>query len=134
MEAATKNRRGRPIKEEYKEAYRLANMGDEDYAGRSLRTIRTIEAAEPFIGAIFRNDDKFGNMYHFFHSKEGRLKKTGIAEQLGRMISENLITEQRAFDIADDVITAYESGISVKTIERNLRRMRLSLKEERGEQ
>lgn len=132
MVAATKNKRGRPIKEEYREAYWLANMGDEDYAGRSLRTIRTIEAAEPFIGAIFRNDDKFSYMYSFFHSKEGRLLKTGIAEQLGRMISENLITEERAFDIADDVITAYENGITVKVIEKQLRQMRLTLKEERG--
>ena len=93
MEAATKKKRGRPIKEE--NAFGL------------------IDAADPVL-------------YLFFHSNEGKLKRIGMAEQLGRMISEGILTEEQALELAEECMKAYENGTTAKEIEKALRRKRLN--------
>ena len=124
MEAATKKKRGRPIKEENAFAYKIALDGDEHYAGRSMRTIRSIAAAEPFTLCLIDAADPV--LYLFFHSNEGKLKRIGMAEQLGRMISEGILTEEQALELAEECMKAYENGTTAKEIEKALRRKRLN--------
>lgn len=57
------------------------------------------------------------------------MKHKGIAEQIGRMVRENLITDIQAVERAEEGIQAYTPGRTSKEIEKELRHYRLSMKD-----
>ena len=67
----------------------------------------------------------------FFLTKEGLIKHKGIAEQIGRMLLKNTISEDQAIDFVEECIDEYNAGESSKEIEKRLRRFRLSKEGER---
>ena len=121
MAAATK-KRGRPTREEYAYYYHLRN---ENNTEESDRTVRTNYNAEQFI--IILLDDAPAEVYFFFTTREGLTKHKGIAEQLGRMIQEGVITENQAIKRAEQCVNDYyKRGKTSKEIEKELRQERIN--------
>ena len=63
----------------------------------------------------------------FFLSNNRKVRRQGIAEQLGRMLEAELITIEQARELAQQAIDEYNSGESVKAIADTLRLYRLHL-------
>ena len=70
-------------------------------------------------------------LYQFFHTKDGLPVKIEIAEIIGAMLQDNLITQKQAYDIAGECIDAYTDGKTIKQIQDGLNRMRQALQAER---
>lgn len=115
MEAATKNRRGRP-----KDI--LNNFYEQTFNDMAPRTAQNTGYAGFFIVSTLKQ--KKGD---FFVTKHGNFRRQGIAEQLGRMLKADLITEEQAKELAQWAIDDYNSGASVKQIESTLRLYRQTL-------
>ena len=125
MVAATKNKRGRPADSLYADAVRQ-NIIDNAYNPEiSTRAIQNTVNAEEFICLLTESDS---NLQWFFLCRDGQTKHKGIAEQIGRMMREGLITEEQAIQTAENAIKAYASGMSSKEIEKTLRQYRMSRK------
>ena len=75
--------------------------------------------------------EKPGDKNNFFISEKGKIKRQGIAEQLGRMLGAELITTEEARELAQWAIDRYNSGYSVKQIESTLRLYRLNMEAQR---
>ena len=118
MVAATK--KGRPKSDRYTYAYKLRNMYDEEKSDRAVRN--TVNANE-FISLLM--DRKRYDIDNFFSSSEGLIKHKGIAEQIGRMLFDGLISDDQAIEIATQCITDYyKLGKTSKEIEKSLRQKR----------
>ena len=114
MEAATKNRRGRP---------KLPGT----IAAEMIFTEKETRAAQNmyYAGTFIHNA---GYSYNsFFVTGKGNFRRQGIAEQIGRMLKADLITIEQAKELAQLAIDDYNSGTSVKQIESTLRLYRQAL-------
>ena len=122
MKAATKNKRGRPctIPGEMARIY-----NDEVLTEVEERACLNYYYATKFIFAVYGENLKPGT---FFLTERKKVRRQGIAEQLGRMYCAGLIDEQSGKELAQTVIDEYRNGSSVKEIEKTLRFMRISLK------
>ena len=121
MVTDTKNKRGRP------------------------QTITGIIARQSIESAILDTGERAAINYHyathflytcygenlengsFFLSNNRKVRRQGIAEQLGRMLEAELITAGEARELAQWAIDEYNSGTSVKQIESTLRLYRQTL-------
>lgn len=122
MEAATKNKRGRPKKDAYQYRLQLRNNNDESLSDRGAQN--TYYAEE--ITCILMEHERF-DLESFFMTGDGLIKRKGILEQLGRMLDVGLFTTYDAlFMLIEDCIKAYGKGLSSKAIERRLRAYRMS--------
>lgn len=63
----------------------------------------------------------------FFLSANRKVRRQGIAEQLGRMLEADLISTEQAEELAQQAIDDYNSGRSVKEITNTLRLYRQHL-------
>lgn len=127
MAAATKNKRGRPADSLYADAVRR-NISNRAYNPEiSARAVQNAVNAEEFTCLLIESDS---NLQWFFSCRNGQTKHKGIAEQLGRMMREGLITEEQAIQTAENAIKAYASGVSSKEIVKTLRQYRMSRKRE----
>lgn len=61
----------------------------------------------------------------FFWTERGKQRRQGIAEQIGRMLEADLITEDQAKELTQEAIDLYNKGWSVKQIAGLLREMRI---------
>lgn len=126
MEAATKNRRGRPKNELYHEARITNNLYGAYNVEIGTRALQNTVNAQYFLVNGLDDDSE---ALLFFLTNEGNLKHKGIAEQIGRLMMEHLITNKDAEKIAETAIQHYNNGQSSKQIETMLRHYRNSLKE-----
>ena len=127
MEAATKNKKGRPKNKEYEEARILNNNYSAYNTEIGNRALQNTVNAQYFLTNLI-NEER-SDIELFFMTSEGNLRRKGIAEQIGRMLREGLIDQKTAEQIADEAIKLYNAGRSSKQIEAALRRRRQKLKE-----
>ena len=125
MVAATKKKRGRPANDRYKQAVEITILNHAYNPEISTRAIQNAVNAEDFICLLIETDSK---LYGFFSTENGRVKHNGIAEQIGRMMRESIITGDQAIKIAETCVNAYASGRSSKDIEKELRSYRMWIK------
>lgn len=126
MEAATKNKRGRPRKEMYEYNLRLRNVNDEPYSDRAIQNRTHVEAIECFL-----MDTGQDEIYSFFLDKGGITRRRGILEQVGRMDAAGLFkTDDDIIKLLIACIEAYSRGLSCKQIEKRLRNLRRTLQQE----
>ena len=125
MVAATKNKRGRPADSLYAKAVRRNILNHAYNPEISERTVQNTVNANEFICLLIESDS---DLQRFFSCCNGQTKHKGIAEQLGRMMREGLITEEQAIQTAENAIKAYASGMTSKEIENTLRQYRMSRK------
>lgn len=113
MEAATKNKRGRPRGIIGELARITANQWDDtDRAIKNrLYAVKCIQLDE-------------ASLKPFFVTSTGKLKRQGIAEQIGRMKVYGTASDAELLQLAHDCIEQYKAGESVKAIERHLRQAR----------
>lgn len=131
MEAATENKRGRPADEDYKWANTLQRQENGYPVYMSNRALQNTVNAEHFFGALIYADVTW-EVERFFSGKDCGTKHKGIAEQIGRMMREGLITDEEAIEQAEKCVAAYKRGASSKEIEKQLRQKRMSLKKMRN--
>ena len=67
----------------------------------------------------------------FFRDERGNMRRQGIAEQLGRMYMEGLISKNNCKKLLEYVIDDYNNGTSVKEISSRLSFLRKKYKKER---
>ena len=121
METDTKKKRGRPRTV----AGEMARIDqDQVVSENGLRAATNMYYSYHLILELYGKPEKGS----FFRSPDGKLRRLGIAEQIGRMYEDDLITEQEARDLVEQSIQEYESGATVKEIEQILRLLRLNLK------
>jgi len=119
MEAATQNRRGRPksiTRKTIEETglYTLDTMRgamNQSYAGMCILQVAEAKSGEE----------------SFFVTKCGNFRRQGIAEQIGRIYHAELLTLEQCKELMIAAIEEYESGKSVKEVEKHLRDFRLML-------
>ena len=126
MVAATKKKRGRPANDRYKQAVEITILNHAYNPEISTRAIQNAVNAEDFICLL--NDETDSKLDKFFSTENGRMKHNGIAEQIGRMMREGIITDDQAIKIAEDCVDANASGRSSKDIEKELRSYRMWIK------
>lgn len=117
MVADTKNKRGRPITP--------TGIVARYFNDKETRTAMNMMYAGSIIVKLEQERKAF------FVTNKGNFKHQGIAEQIGRMLKEDLISEEEALDLTDSCIADYKNGLSVKEIEKTLRNIRN--KAEKGE-
>lgn len=116
MVTDTKNKRGRPPK--HSAMYTV-------FPELEKRTAANMYFAMGFIKDVM--GEKPGDKNNFFISEKGKIKRQGIAEQLGRMLEAELITIEQARELAQWAIDSYNAGDSVKHITSTLRLYRQNL-------
>jgi len=124
MVAATKNKRGRPVDKRYQTALEISIESKDYNPTVSTRTIQNSVNAELFECLMIERDCSL-EMHQFFYTREGNTKNKGIAEQIGRMMREGLISDDQALRLAQMCIDAYSKGRSSKELEKGLREYRL---------
>lgn len=108
MVADTKNKRGRP-----------AIFGPALYAiwfDKEKRTAQNLYYVGQAVAIL--GEDKPGS---FFVTDKGNFRRQGIAEQIGRMYSQDGYTEEECKRIAEVAITLIEEGYKAKDVERWIR-------------
>ena len=120
MESATKKKRGRPPKHEA--MYTV-------FPDMEKRAAANLYFAAKFVRDVA--GEKPGGNDNFFLTNRGKLKRQGIAEQLGRMLEAELITIEEGQELMQWAIDRYNSGDSVKQIESTLRLYRLNMEAQR---
>ena len=113
MEAATKNKRGRPRGVIGELARITAKQWEE--------TDRTVKN-RLFAAECIKLDEAI--LKPFFVTSAGRLRRQGIAEQIGRMKIYGTATDGELLELAKDCIYQYNAGETVRTIETRLRKAR----------
>lgn len=114
MESATEKKRGRPQSV-------TGILARSAYPDNEPRTaINTLYAAHTI--------KKLTNGDPFFVTPRGKIRRQGIAEQIGRMIETELITEDQGRDLIEQCKKDYQDGATVKEIERRLRELKKILK------
>ena len=115
MEAATKNKRGRPKKHKYAEIV---------FSECERRTAQNIYYAG--LGAEAAGQGYEGS---FFVTSKGNFIRQGIAEQLGRLKEDETVSDEDILELAKLCIQDFNNGTPVKEIEKCLRTLRRKLKE-----
>ena len=123
MEAATKKKRGRP---RTFAGSMGRDMKDTIFVDDGLRAATNKYYAMEGLQAYYGELDKAENG-SFFISDNRKVRRQGIAEQLGRMLVAELITTEQAKELAQWAIDTYNNGTSVKQIESTLRLYRQTL-------
>ena len=123
MEADTEKKRGRP---RTFAGTMGRNMKDTIFVDDGLRAATNKYYAMKGLQAYYGELDKAKNG-SFFISDNRKVRRQGIAEQLGRMLVAELITTEQAKELAQWAIDDYNSGTSVKQIESTLRLYRQTL-------
>lgn len=106
MEAATKNKRGRPEK--------FSKVIYAVWSDKEKRTAQNITYAGEIIE---RMQQKPGD---FFITEKGNLRRQGIAEQIGRMFDDGY-SEEDCIQIAKLAMKMVENGWTVKAVEQWIR-------------
>ena len=107
MEAASKNKRGRP-----------KIYGDMLYSIYFDKEKRTAQNTF-YVGVTIKMmDQKPGD---FFVTEKGNLRRQGIAEQIGRMYNQDGYPEESFKDVCQTAIDIVKDGYSVKDVERWIR-------------
>lgn len=123
MEAATKNRRGRPKKI----GNQIAENAFNDMEPRAAQNV--YYAGKAFLTLEGENADP--EVKDFFVTARGNYRRQGILEQLGRMLEEGSITVEDGRGLLRECMADYKQGESVKIIEKRLRTLRRLWKEDR---
>lgn len=122
MEAATKNKRGRPAREIYAYSLHLRNINDEPLSDRAAQNRVHIENIECLLMDLERHD-----ILAFFLDSNGNIRFKGILEQVGRMDDAGLFkTDDDIILLLEMCVAAYLKGATCKAIEKRLRQLRLS--------
>lgn len=121
MEAATKNKRGRP--ELLPAAYYAA------FPEMERRATQNKYYAHVCIHYIATETPATAN--NFFVTPKGNTRRQGIAEQLGRIYAEGIASLEECRELLETIKQEYAAGASVKDLERKLRRTRQALTKER---
>lgn len=127
MEADSKKKRGRP----QTVAGIMSRMYmDENILDTGERATINHYYATHFLFECYGKNLESGS---FFISDNRKVRRQGIAEQIGRMLEADLITVEQAKELAQWAIDDYNSGASVKQIESTLRLYKQTLQNaERG--
>lgn len=124
MEAATKNRRGRPARDIYKHRLELSILNNDPLSPRAVQNDVHRENIECLLMELDRYD-----IQSFFLDSNGCTRRKGILEQVGRMADAGLFSADNDILIMLELcIKAYNMGLSCKDIEKRLRRLRLEKK------
>ncbi len=116
MEAATKNKRGRP-------------KGWARTAGEIVLPEKGQRAAANTLYAMLAIDELAeGRQDGFFVTSRGTIRRQGIAEQIGRMYHSGIITADQGRELIRECKEDYKQGRTVKEIEQTLRLLNGSLK------
>lgn len=115
MVSDTKNKRGRPTK--FNEALYLI------WDDREKRSAQNVYYAGIAVREILNH--KPGD---FFVDKRGTFRRQAIAEQIGRIYKEGLLTIDQCRELAQVSIDDYNDGSSTKEIAKTLTALRLRLK------
>lgn len=113
MEAATKNKRGRP---KVFDGKMDADPVDRVDHRQNVNLMYAIFCADNLLNQ--REGD-------FFISDKGAIRRVGIAEQIGRLWYEGLATDEECKELARKSIEDYQNGQGVKQIEQRLRNLRI---------
>lgn len=116
MESATKNKRGRPRTA----ARETAEAAGDLYNTEIRATVNGIYSS----ACIFHITE---DQKAFFFSPKGRLRRKGIAEQIGRLYDAGIINEGEIPELVSGCIDLYQRGYTVKQIEQHLRSRRNEL-------
>lgn len=133
MVAATEKKRGRPAIQLYADALNLNNSFGAYNKELSTRAVQNKVNAEYFFVNVVDDDNAPNELYFFFATSEGGLRHNGIAEQIGRLLRGKHISFNQATDIALQVIEEYKNGATSKQIEQQLRRYKIYLQKEDGQ-
>lgn len=107
MEAATKNKRGRP--RIYNDMlYSILFDKEKRVAQNMLYAVAVTELMEQHPG-------------DFFFTPKGNLRRQGIAEQIGRMLLQDKYPEEFCKDICEKAMELVKHGYSVKEVEQMIR-------------
>lgn len=113
MEAATKNKRGRPKT--------IARKIAEETRGSSNKGTRAqVNEVYRSIPMLYITEEQKA----FFHTNRGRPRRTGILEQIGRLYDADLIDKEEIPELTQLCIGFYLQGYTVKQIEKILRNHR----------
>jgi len=126
LEAATKNKRGRPTVFEkvygddgFKSSIRAMKSDDSDRTvTNQLYVSEGLSLAEKVYGKMKMDGDSTINSI-FFHNGKG--KGIGILEQIGRMHLQNNFDEESCILVLKAAVDAKQDGTPVKIIEKWLR-------------
>lgn len=113
MEAATKNKRGRPKKHP---------LAVEVFKDQETRTAQNMYYAA--LGAQVSGQGYKGS---FFYTDKGNFRRQGIAEQIGRMYEAGLLDEDQAKTLFVSCRQDYQDGATVKDVEKSLRLLKAKL-------
>ena len=102
--------------------------------GRRLDIVRSLQDAtdRTEINRLYAGmciDLKQDEFKPFFVTDYGGFKRQGIAEQIGRIREEGLVTDEELTELTRQAIRDYENGEKVKDIEKRLRNVRKVWKE-----
>lgn len=107
METATKNKKGRPAK--------FTALHYNLFSEMEKRPAQNIYYAGRI---VILAKQKQGD---FFVTERGSFRRQGIAEQLGRIYEAGLATDAEILELLEQCIKEYNSGATVKEIEKRLR-------------
>ena len=107
METATKNKRGRPAK-----------FSNEYYSMWQDKEKRAAQNTYYASMIILMMESKRGS---FFVTDRGNLRRQGIAEKIGRLYCAGKLTEDQAKELTQAAIDQYQSGATVKEVERTIK-------------
>ena len=123
MEAATKNKRGRPdvFSTYYKNPKDARELHFSLYQGLDKRSLTNMVYCEKGWD-IAKELGEYTKQY--FWTDKGNWKAKGIAEQLGRMYLQSGFDIESCKDICKTALLMIDNGFTVKTIERWIRKGR----------
>ena len=121
MESDTKNNLGRP---RTVAGIMTRIFQEQTITENGLRGAMNVYYAMHFLHECYGRPDRGS----FFVSECGKIRRQGIAEQIGRMMKEELITVEQARDLAEEAVKDYNSGKSVKEIAGHLYALRQILR------
>lgn len=121
MEAASKNKRGRPptfSPEFYAIYYDMERRTAQNmhYVAKTVLEILNIKSGEAT----------------FFTTAKGNFRHQGIAEKIGRIYDAGLLDRDACKDLARITIEAYNSGVPAKELEKRLSAVRKMLQNQNG--
>lgn len=116
MVSDTKNKRGRP---RTVAGIIGRSMRDTVFVDDGLRAATNKYYAMECLKAYYGELDKAENGT-FFVNENRKVRRQGIAEQIGRMLDADLITPDQARELAEECIKDYENGQTVKEITKHL--------------
>ncbi len=120
MEAATKNRRGRPniYKAHQVEIAEAINRNSfPSYSNRSLTNLLYVQAGMEIAQQLYGEE----GTKQLFSTDRGNMKHKSILEQIGRMFLQNQFSEESCKNALSEAVELLQQGAKVKDIERAIR-------------